>query len=204
VRDQQAPIMSGNGKVLQLEDDGCDSMKKRKREYEAQRVGDGTSRHAVVYTCGQCASKIKFKGIPVAAQMRRQNLYKTPQRNSKDAAALNKKNEQEENGAQRWRQKQQGSQYIGHAFSGKNLKRPAAETTTSVLTPSKPGDTGMDGDFISIDGDVKSPLAKTSLATPTTKLRLLDQGSKRKKKKDEPKKKSSRSGLMDFLSSLND
>jgi hypothetical protein len=198
--------MSGNGKVLQLEDEGCDSLKKRKGEYEAQRVGDGASRHAVVYTCGQCASKIKFKGIPIAAQMRRQNMYKTPQRVNKDAAALNKKNEQEESGAQRWRQKQQGSHYIGHSFSGKNLKRPAPETTTSVLTPNKAGAGGMDGDFISIDGDVKSPLAKTSLATPTTKLRLLEQGSKRKtkKKKEEPKKKSSRSGLMDFLSSLND
>lgn len=143
----------------------------RKRDHVLRRVGDGTSRHCVVYTCGECGTKLKLKGVPASTKARRAKDSRfeptTDERPSADKEKVvlegrRREREHRDSGARTAR--------TSHSFTDKKWKvDPNRRMSLSPPPPPAPAE-GADGkiepglDYIPLGGESMEPSTMGSVA----------------------------------------
>lgn len=184
-----------------------DIIKETKYRYNYRRlinITDGGGRNALVYTCGLCGCKAHFKGITV----RRGEMQKA-KRKSKDSWEGNPK---VSSIVKSRKNKSRLSSLSPHTFTKKDANQSHPHLAPKIVHSSSSQEVGQgigkDEEFVCLPTSISAP--SDSFATTKTpadgKLTIpeMEQSLKKKKKKNLGKPQTSKSVLMNFLSSLND
>lgn len=190
----------------------------QKLEYRSKRVTDGEAKNCVVYTCGRCGEKLKFKGVPMSTKKKQkeqlQNMKLEQQGNNNINIATPSSSKSAKHSTNnnlfhiktkhmisvqpvpkkqelKEQQKKLGSAFVGHSFASKDLSCTKFHSATI-------NSNSLSGNFIPIGSKSKNK-SESPLLKSTKK--------KRKRGKTDVGRhdgKGKKSQLMDFLASLND
>jgi len=187
IRGDNSSVSSHGAAVASIVTDQVD----RRKECYIRRVRDGISSHKVVYTCGCCGYRTCFKGLP--------NRGPTSHRGN---------NEVSEKGPNKISGSADGLK------AGKVNRKFVASVDSSTIETASTNENEID--FVplqvtdkatvkSVDPTLSSSSTTAGIRSPKIPITNLDQGRRAKKKKIvSTQKGGGKSGLMDFLSSLND
>lgn len=173
-----------------------------KNYHKMRRVRDGTSRHAIVYTCGHCGDKRHFKGFPVSTK-RRNNDITHPggvRKSGSVGKVVDDDGHDEKDYSRVYKQKIQISaenyqNVISTQKPSKSKKRNELSSHTQFLKDVTVTCTGK---------TPSSNVASTSGKNDTITNIMALSHNKKKNRKLLQKKKGVKSELSHFLSSLND
>jgi len=169
------------------------------------RVTDGEAKNAVIYTCGFCATKTKFKGSLVARAEKRQRSSGQQGENVKKLP-----------GVYREGKLASSSSPVSHSFTKKDAIRSHPHLASKPF--SHPSSSQMhqgiskDEEFIALTSSLpnsdpsldKKAAAFVTVTEKEVSVPAVERSLKKKKKNSLGKPQSSKSALMNFLSSLND
>jgi len=193
----------------------------KKLEYQLKRVTDGEAKNCIVYTCGRCGAKLKYKGVTFATKNKQkeqirndkceQKEYKkkftTPSSKRKlqkderssffhlqplQIKQISSTTQLKQRSEQKEKQKILGGAFIGHSFASKNSNMKTPSLTTNSNQ--------LSGNFIPLSSKSKS---KNVFSSPLlqSKKKKSKRGKSDGNRSDDKGKKSQ---LMNFLASLND
>lgn len=221
---QKQNNIQGNQNVMKA--DG--NLNNSSLQYCLKRVKDGEASNCIVYTCGQCHGKMKFKGIATVTKNKQKERIQSekidqlkmnePKRNKMKEKSIKMSSSEKKQMMQR---KKLGSMFISHSFASKSgagfnftvsknkgsgsLNGLNASSATSVLSKNR---NDVSDEFLPLP-NVGSETEKSSHSQgQNTKNDFVSPLQSRKKKRKRGRNDKSgndrKSGLMDFLASLND
>jgi hypothetical protein len=220
-------VRSDPRRRLPVEDLETLEKKEQEQQNNLRRVRDGSCANAVIYTCGKCFTKASFRGISVYAKQRHTAAVREERQKKKVADQ-----KQHQRSTSTLKNSKQNSVSSSSSFLSKRLQSSASPAAVKLQQQNRsrspiPG-TGSNAiqsskvhsfskrsamathTFASPPTtNSRPPVNKSMLAAPKdahtlvpdTRLPLSLGSRKKKKKNSQPGNKS---GLLDFLSSLND
>ena len=202
---QMQPRSPSNDNILSKLNDNTMQKQYRSNYRRLIRVTDGEAKNAVIYTCGLCATKTKFKGSLVGRAEKRQRSSGQQGENVKKLPGVYRKGKLDSS-----------TTLMSHSFTKKGAIRSHPHLAPKPLLhpPSSQMHQGInkDEEFIALTSslpnsdpspDKKAP-AFVSIAEKEMTVPAVERSLKKKKKNSLGKQQSSKSALMNFLSSLND